>query len=254
MHNLLRSDLCPEATSHRKVRPELECRIVAFSLTQACQLWGLGQVPLASFHSSEMATMGSSWSRRKLFSEADEMRRGKAMGSSTELFKFAASLLLPQGSSCGLCQGPTCPTRPISWPGEVSSRGLGPWVVHGEEPGLLCCGTCPQGLDRTSLACRHSCSSLSSKGWTDTDGNPAQMCQDPERGWAMARRRGCPNRTQSGLSPAWCHPLLVIALIDTRLGCGENFVEGGECRGFVLLASRAGFEPQWRESCKRFYF
>lgn len=170
-------------------------------------------------------------------------------------------------SSSNVCSHPSPSTRSFfvdfakvpavlqgpSWPGEVSSEGLGAWVVCREEPGLLCCGKGPHGPERVSLACRHSCSSLSSKGWTDAEGNPTWMCQDLERGWAKAGRRGCPNRPRSGLSLA-CDPPCVVALINTCQGCGENFVEGGECRGLDLPVSRAGFKPQWRESCKRFYF
>lgn len=84
---------------------------------------------------------------------------------------------------------------------------------------------------------------------------PCSAMPGSRAGLTHGGRRGCPNRTQSGLSPSWCHSLCVFALIDTYQGCGENFVEGGEFTGgLVLLVSRAGFEPQWKESCKSFYF
>ena len=62
MHNLTRSYLCPEASSGWAVKAKLECRRAASNLTQACRLWGLGQVTRPPFHGSAMAIMGAAQS------------------------------------------------------------------------------------------------------------------------------------------------------------------------------------------------
>ena len=64
--------------------------------------------------------------------------------------------------------------------------------------------------------------------------------------------RGCPHRAPK---PEWAQSSLVFTCIKRHPGYQESLVEGGELRGeLVLLALMTGFEPQWRESYKSFYF
>lgn len=100
---------------------------------------------------------------RKLFSEADEITYGKAAGSRIRLPRcLQPPLSFHKVHLVG-------PTRPILAQSSEQQRAGGLGCAQ-RRARLALLWKRSTRSDRASLTCRHSCRSLSSKGWRDTLG------------------------------------------------------------------------------------